>query len=448
MFLLPVSFFALCRYVMMEAKVPTMKISKVIGSLLLSLLLIVGLLCAGLSFTASRLFQKDELTSVISGIPTGQKILQYEYLPEDGEAVDIYKKLAEVIEPQVALAVNLSGENAVICQNGAFAYIQSKQDDKYAYTTLNPVAEDLGVGYTQTAVADNIINPNKTMTYKNVKNERVYTKMEPLLLETITAKYKSILEVLKMQDFFCSLDIDQLDPFAYLLRTGKDAAKIQNGLYRTIEKKTGELFNEQLLAYFERLKDDNATYDTIAQQTLNETLLPEVYAYIHDLGFSEEKLDTDKANAVIIHSITNQIAPKLYDCLPSYENTVSSLPSFILPVLRKALDGNLTYYCLGAAAVLAVILLLIGKAKALPFISLSILLAGAAAYFGKSYSVRLSDALSTAMIDSGNNLSFIIPDFVKVFLDRFSMIGIYAAIGGLVLLILSLLLGRKKTQAE
>ncbi len=433
---------------MMEAKVRTMKISKIIGSILLSLLLTVALLCAGLSFTASKLFQKDELTTIVAGIPTGEKILQYEYLPEEGESVDIYKKLAEVIDPQVALAVNLSGDNAVICQNGAFAYIQSKQVDHYAYSNLNPVAEDLGIGYTQTAVADNIINPNKTMTYKNVKNERVWTKMEPLLKETITTKYKSVLEVLRMQDFFCGLDIDQLDTFAYLLRTGKDSAKIQNGLYRCIENKTGELFNEQLLAYFERLKDDTATYDTIAQQTLNETLLKEVYAYIHELGFSEEKLDTDRVNATILHSISNRIAPKLYSCLPSYEGTVSNVPSFILSLIRKILDGNLTYICLAVAAVLAVVLLLVAKMKALPFLGLSILLSGAAAYFGRSYSSKLSDTLSAAMIDAGNNLSFIIPDFVRVFLERLSMLGIYAAIAGAVLLIMSLLLGREKKQAE
>ncbi|MBQ6560569.1 MAG: hypothetical protein IJL85_07060 [Erysipelotrichaceae bacterium] len=425
-----------------------MKTSKIITNILLSILLVVSILCTGSLFAASQLFQKENLTSVVSGISSGEKILQYEYLPEDGETVNIYEKLAEAIEPQVALAVNVSGENAVICQNGAFAYVQSKQDEKYAYTSLNPVAEDLGIGYTQTAVADNIISPNKTMTYKNVKNQRVWTKMEPLLLETITVKYKSALEVLRMKDFFCSLDIDQLDPFAYLLRTGKESVVIQNGLYRSIENKIGEIFDEHLLNYIDCLKDENVTYTTIAQQTLNETLLKEVYGYIHDQGFSDEKLDIDKANATLLRSISSKIAPKLYSCLPSYEDTISGIPSTALSLIRKALDGSLTYICLGVAGVLMLLLLLAGKRKSLFFIGLSFLLSGAAAYFSKSYSIKLTDYLTNAMTESGNNLSFIIPDLVKVFMDRFSTLGIYAGIGGIVLLVLSLFLGRKKTQAE
>ena len=425
-----------------------MKTSNIIKSILLSLLLIVALLCAALLFSAAQIFQKENLTAAISDIPTGQKILQYEYLPEDTEKVNIYDKLAEVIEPQVALAVNVSGENAVICQNGAFAYVRSMQDENYAYTSLDPVAEDLANGYTQTAVADNIISPNKTMTYKNVKNERVWTKMEPLLRETITAKYKSVLDALRMQDFFCSLDIDQLDTFAYLLCTGKDAAAAQNGLYRSIENKVGEIFDEHFINYIGCLTDGSTPYTTIAQQTLNETLLSEVYAYIHDLGISDEKLDLDRANATLLRSISGRIAPKLYSCLPSYEDTVASVSPTILSLLRKTLDGNLTYLCLGIAGVLGLLLILAGKRKAPFFLGLSFLLSGAAAFFSKSFSGKLSDVLTAAMTEAGNNLSFLIPDFIKVFLERFSALGIYAMIGGGVLLVLGLLLGRKKQPAN
>ena len=425
-----------------------MKISKIIGTFLLSLLLTVSVLCAGLLFTGSQIFRTENLSSLVSEIDTGAKILQYEYLPEDGETVDIYDALSKEIEPQVALAVNVSGENAVICQNGAFAYVQSLQDETYAYNSLNPVGDDFGIGYTQTAVADNIINPNKTMTYKNVKNERVWTNMEPLLLETISLKYKTALDVLRMKDFFCSLDIDQLDPFVYLMRTGKESATLQNGLYRAMENKVGEIFNEHLLNYIDCLKDDTKTYATIAQQTLNETLLPEVYAYIHDAGFSDEKLDLDKTNASLIRSITSHIAPKLYSCLPSYEDTVNGVPARVLSLIRKALDGSLTYICLGVAGALLVMMLLAGKKLALSFLGIALLLSGAGAFFSKSYSYKLTDYLTKAMTDSGNNLSFLVPDLIDAFVKRFSTLGIYAAIAGVAILLLAIVLGKKKPQAE
>ncbi len=424
-----------------------MKLSKIIGTPFLSVLLAVSVLCVGLLFNASQIFQKENLSSLVKEIRSGEKILEYEYLPEDVETVDIYDGLKEAIEPQVALAVNVSGDNAVICHNGAFAYVESLQDEKYAYTSLNPLGEDFGVGYTQTAVADSIINPNKAMTYKNIKNERVWTKMEPLLLETITTKYKSVLDVLRMQNYFCSLDIDQLDTFAYLLRTGKEAAVLKNGLYHTIENKIGEIFDEHLLNYIECLKDENQTYATIAQQTLNETLLNEVHAYIHDQGFSDEKMDIDKANATLLRSITSHIAPKLYSCLPSYKDTVSGISPAILSLIRKALNGNLPYICLAVAGVLLLMMLLVGRRTALSFAGIALLLAGAAAFLSKSYSLKLTDYLTKVMTESGNNLSFLIPDFVSVFLNRFSTLGIYAAIAGAVLLLLGIVFGRKKAEA-
>ncbi len=432
----------------MIKKVPAMKLSKIIGTLFLSLLLAVSILCAGLLFNASQIFQRDDLASLVKEIRTGEKILEYEYLPEDVETVGIYDGLKQVIEPQVALAVNVSGDDAVICHNGAFAYVESLQDEKYAYTSLNLVAEDFGKGYTQTAVADNIISPNKTMTYKNVKNERVWTKMEPLLLETITTKYRSVLDVLRMQGYFCSLDIDQLDTFAYLLRTGKESATIRNGLYHTIENKIGEIFDEHFLNYIDCLKDEGQTYETIAQQTLNETLLKEVYAYIHDQGFSDEKMDIDKANATLLRSISSHIAPKLYSCLPSYTDTVSGVSPTVLSLLRKTLNGNLTYICLTVAGTILLLMLLIGKKAVLPFAGITLLLSGASAFLSKSYSLKLTDYLTKVMAESGNDLSFLVPDLVNVFLNRFSTLGIYAAIAGAVLLLLGIVSGRKKAEAE
>jgi hypothetical protein len=433
---------------MMIKKVPAMKLSKIIGTLFLSVLLAVSVLCAGLLFNASQIFQRDDLASLVKEIRTGEKILEYEYLPEDVETVGIYDGLKQVIEPQVALAVNVSGDDAVICHNGAFAYVESLQDEKYAYTSLNPVAEDFGRGYTQTAVTDNIISPNKTMTYKNVKNERVWTKMEPLLLETITTKYRSVLDVLRMQGYFCSLDIDQLDTFAYLMRTGKESATIRNGLYHAIENKIGEIFDEHFLNYIDCLKDEGQTYETIAQQTLNETLLKEVYAYIHDQGFSDEKMDIDKANATLLRSISSHIAPKLYSCLPSYEDTVSGVFPTVLSLLRKVLNGSLTYICLAVAGAILLLMLLIGKKAALPFAGIALLLSGAAAFLSKSYSLKLTDYLTKVMTESGNDLSFLVPDLVNVFLNRFSTLGIYAAIAGAVLLLLGIVSGRKKAEAE
>ena len=138
-----------------------MKKPKIFTTILLSLLLIVGLLCTSVFFAASQLFQKENVTSLLNGISTGEKILQYEHLPEDTEQSNIYDRLAREVPLQVALVVGISEKDAEICQNGAFAYLKSRQLDKQAYTTFDSIAEELGIGYTQTAVADNIINPNE-----------------------------------------------------------------------------------------------------------------------------------------------------------------------------------------------------------------------------------------------------------------------------------------------
>ena len=422
-----------------------MKKPKIFTTILLSLLLIVGLLCTGVFFAASQLFQKENVTSLLNGVSTGEKILQYEHLPEDTEQSNIYDRLAREVPLQVALVVGISEKDAEICQNGAFAYLKSRQLDKQAYTTFDSIAEELGIGYTQTAVADNIINPNEIVTYMNVLRERVRIKKEPLLLETITTKYKTVLDQLKNDGFFCSLDIDQKNPFAYLMLTGRDADVMKNGLYQVMENKVGEIFNERLLNYIDRLKGDSQADATIAQQTLNETLLKEVYAYIHDSGYSEEKLNLDKANATLISSITNYISPKLFDCLPSYDDTVSSVPSIALSLIRTTLQGKLTYIGIGVCAVLALLILLAGKKIALVFLSLALLLSGGASFFSKTYSLKVSDFLMNAMNGSGNPLSFLVPDFVASFMNRFSTLGIYLGAAGLVLLIASIIFRSKRT---
>ena len=424
-----------------------MKKPKVFTTIILSILLVAALLCTSLFHAATQLFQKDNVTSLLNGISTGEKILQYEHLPEDVDQYNVYKKLADEVPLQVALVVGISEKDAQICQNGAFAYLESRQLGSQAYMNFDPIAKELGIGYTQTAVADNIINPNEIVTYMNVLRERVRIKKEPLLLETITTKYETILNDLKNSGFFCSLNIDQKNPFAYLLQTGRDANVTQNGLYHVMENKVSEIFDEQLLNYLDRLKGDSETSATIAQQTLNEMLLKEVYAYIHDAGFSDENLNLDKTNATLISGITNYISPKLFDCLPSYEDTVSSIPSAALSLLGTALQGKLTYIGIGICAVLGLLILLAGKKIALPFLGIALLLTGGASFFSKSLATKLTDTLTGTMTDAGNPLTFLIPDFVSSFLQRFSSLGIYLGGAGLLLLVLSIVF-RKKTKTE
>ncbi|MCR4632993.1 MAG: hypothetical protein K5648_02575 [Erysipelotrichaceae bacterium] len=422
-----------------------MKTIKIIISTLLSLLLALCILCTGLLFISSKIFREQELRTVLSETAAGEKILNYEYLPEEGGSADIYEQLAQAIETQVALAVNVSGKEAAVCQNGAFDHIKELQDETYAYTDFDSLAEDLAEGYVQTAIAENIIRPDKTISYMDAWRKRVYVKADTLLKDTVTVKYKTILEKLKEEDFFCGLNIDQKDAFAYLMCSGKQAAAAQNGLYRRIEAKVGSIFDQHFLAYIRCLKQQDDSYSQIAQQTLNETLLAEAYSYIDDLNISQEKLNTEKADAVLLSGIAAYVAPKLYPCLPSYKDTLSAAGTKIMSLIAMALNGKMTYICLSAAALLAILLLLIGKGKAFFFIGLSLLFSGAAAFFAKTYSVKLTDALSTAMEKTGNDLSFLLPGFIKVFLERLSSLGIYALILAVIFLSAALLL-RKKSQ--
>ena len=99
-----------------------MKTIRIIG-ILLSLLLITEILCAGTLFASSKVFEEESLNTILSQIDTGKKIMDYEYLSEDIDSTDIYEQLAQAIPAQVALSVNVSGQEAVICQDGALQQI-------------------------------------------------------------------------------------------------------------------------------------------------------------------------------------------------------------------------------------------------------------------------------------------------------------------------------------
>ena len=101
-----------------------MKTIKISIQILLSLLLIPCIICSCLLFNASAFFQKDNISGILSELSSGNRILRYEYLSEDKDEDDFYAKLAETIPVQVALVVDISSENARICQEGAFEHIK------------------------------------------------------------------------------------------------------------------------------------------------------------------------------------------------------------------------------------------------------------------------------------------------------------------------------------
>ena len=91
-----------------------------------------------------------------------------------------------------------------------------------------------------------------------------------------------------------------------------------------------------------------------------------------------------------------------------------------------------------------ILLLLIGKGKALFYIGIAFLLSGAAALSGRSASVRLPDIMSTSLAAERNDLSFLIPDLVKAVLEHLFSLGIYIAAFGILLLAASFLFKKKK----
>lgn len=421
-----------------------MKTIRIILGILLSLLLITEILCAETLFASSKVFEEESLNTILSQIDTGKKIMDYEYLSEEIDSTDIYEQLAQAIPAQVALSVNVSGQEAVICQDGALQQIAQLEEEKYAYTSFDSVAEDLAEAYVQTAIAQKIISPGKTISYKDSRNQRVYARSDTLLQETIVLKYKTILEKLKEEGFFCSLDIDGKNAIVYLMRCGKKAAEAKNGLYRSIENKISEIFNAHFADYIRCLKDRDPSYALIAQQDLNGILLSEVYSYIHSLDISQEKLRTDRVNASILLGISQHIAPKLYTCLPSYKDTLAALGETGMSLAAFALNGRMFSICLAAAVMTMILLLLIGKGKALFYIGVAFLLSGAAALSGRSASVRLPDIMSTSLATERNDLSFLMPDLVKAVLEHLFSIGIYIAAFGILLLAASFLFKKKK----
>ncbi|MBQ6334689.1 MAG: hypothetical protein IJI46_06450 [Erysipelotrichaceae bacterium] len=422
-----------------------MKALKIIINTLLSLLLIAALLCAVLSFTTSRLFARDQLSSLIDKLPAGEKILQYEHLPQEEKESDFYDVLADTIPVQVALAVNISSDNAKTCQEGAFAYVKEKQDEKYVYSDLNDLADDLCDAYVETAIKEKIINPKEYFTYMNVNRERVRTTKGALLEETMRQKYRTVIGELKDQDFFCSLDIDNQNTFAYVLKEGSSAAKMQNGLYELLEKQADDKFNEAFMNYISCLAGENKEDIAIEKESYIKEVSDSVYSYLEDQGLSLNLLDKEKADKVISQSAKDYLYPKLSAYLPSYANTLSSVPAPLLSLLKLALNGKLFYITAGICAVLALLIILIGKKTSLPFIGLSLLLSGAFIFFSKTQNTKAADNLTTLVQNANNPLSFIVEDLVNAFMTAFSSSGIYLAIAGLIFLVLAFLFRNKKT---
>ena len=202
-----------------------MKTIKISIQILLSLLLIPCIICSCLLFNASAFFQKDNISGILSELSSGNRILRYEYLSEDKDEDDFYAKLAETIPVQVALVVDISSENARICQEGAFEHIKELDLQSFVYNSLDLLANELATGYTQTAIDKKIINPNAYISYLNVHHERVTDTKKNLLMDTMYQKYRTILIGLDDENYFCALNADGRNTFLYILSSGRKAAE-------------------------------------------------------------------------------------------------------------------------------------------------------------------------------------------------------------------------------
>ena len=421
-----------------------MKTIKLIFQTLLSLLLIVGLVCSILLFSTSDFFKKEKLSSTLSDIYCADKILQLEYLSEDIEENDFYKKLSEAMPVQVALVVDVSGDNAKTCQDGAFEYIKENNVDKYAYNLLDALAESMGEGYTQTAIDKNIINPKQYVSYLNVQSERVTDTKENLLKETIVQKYKTELYKLVGEGCFCNLNVDQKTSFLYVLRSGKQGAQTQNRLYKLVENETEKLFDEHILNYFERLKGNNTEMNVVDSDEYTDLIKSSTYKFVEDEGLSLEFVNKEMADRILETGIRNGLYPKFEISLPSYEDTVSSLPEVAVSLISKLLNNKFTYVALGVSMFLIILIVLVGKKTSLYFLSFSLFISGLLVFVSKFYSSKLSDNVVSAMMNSKGTTYVLVRDLINRFMTGFSNYGIYLEITGLILLVLSVLLNRKK----
>ena len=421
-----------------------MNIFKKILCSLIGLILTVAIFITTVFFNASKMLEKDSIESILISSNVGEKLMGYIYLDNNEKEIDIYEALKESIPTQSALALNISSDKAEECQNGAFEYIKEKQSDKYAYITMDTLIDDLSTGYVNTAISKGYINPNQYMTYKNVHNERVYTQKGILLMDTMIPKYKSIINRLADDGFFCTLDLDQKNTLVYLFSTGKQAIDTKNNLYHLIEEKISQIYNSHFMSFFDCLLNGESSYQTIDEASLIDTMNDLVNDYLKTINISDENIDKDRLQRTLNSSVHSYVYPKLDEAIPSYESTIDSIPSIAIKGLGLLKNNTLFFIGLVLCALLIGLLLMIGKKKSIIFIAVAVLISGIVMFISKYFMSQIIEGLLLETENVQTSLNLVAPGFISKFITDLSQSGLYISIIGLLITIASIVLLKKK----
>ena len=418
--------------------------AKKILCLLVGFVLTVAILITTLFFNASKMFEKDNVESILASSNVGEKLMGYTHVDNNEKEIDIYEALNESIPTQSALALNISLDKSEQCQNGAFAFIKEKQSEKYAYTSMNALINDLSTGYVNAAISNGYINPNQYMTYKNVHNERVYTKKGTLLMDTMIPKYRSVINRLADDGFFCSLDLDQKNTLVYLLSTGKQAIDIKNNFYHLIEEKVSEIYASHFMSFFDCLLNGESSSITIDEASLKDIMNSLVYDYLKTINISDEIMDKDRFERTLNSSIHNYVYPKLDEAIPSYESTVNAIPSVVIKCLGFLKNNTLFFIGLSVCALLIGLLLMIGKKKSIICIGIATIIPGFLMFASRYFVPQIINKLLLETENMQTSLNLVAPEFISKFIMKLSQHGLYLLIIGLLLELASVLLLKKK----
>ena len=422
-----------------------MKTRNIIFSVFLSFILFLFILISTLSFLTPRILEKGTFDQVLVQAQIGKKIMGYEY-SQNEEKTDIYEFLSSSIPDQVCLALNLSGKEATRCQEGAFSYAKEKSDEKYAYTKMNLFTDDLATGYTQTAIEEKYISPNRLYGYQTLQSGKVYEKESVFLHNSMVSKYRTYIERIADDDLFCSLDLDQKNTFAYLLLTGKDSADMKNELYQKIEEKVDTIYRERYSTLITSLFEDVSDQTEIDESAFSEEIRNIVSEYLSQNGYSEELLNPNITDPIIRNSVQNFIYPRLYENLPSLNSTRSALPETILKGLHLVKNDTLFYMGTGLSVLIMFLVILCSRSKAPFFIGIPILLAGILLFLTKTFTPQLTQRSLSLIGEKGPGL--FLPELLEALTSRSSNIGICLLGTSVLFLLFGILLSAKKKKVS
>ena len=425
-----------------------MKTRNTVFSVSLSLILLIFIFISAVFFVTPRIFEKETFDQILSDSKIKERIMGYENPEKEEEKTDVYEMLSENIPDQVCLALNLSGKDAALCQEGAINYVKEKGDDKYAYTKLAPFTEDLATGYTEAAIANRFIRPDHYYGYQTLQSGKVYEKERDFLKNTMISKYRTFIERFADEGLFCGLDLDQKNTFAYLLLTGRDSQDMKYGLYKKIEEKVDSIIRERYSFLIGSLFEERQSLKEIDEISFTQDIRNIISEYLESNGYSEELLNPNITEQVIQKSIHNYIYPRLYENLPSQENTLSALPQAAIKGLRYLNNDTLFYIGIGLSVLLAILIFLIARSKAPLFIGIPILLVGIVLFLTKNYTPQLTDRTLSFLSDPNTGPALFIPQLIRVFSSRLSSIGIYLMAAGAILFVLGIVMSLLKRKAS